>query len=85
MIRGVRPLENPRIPATMRPQFGGVAHLVERVVRNDEVRGSEPLSPPKSHIFVEISCHCRRSFLRQRALRCGSDSQGAAMWELATA
>ena len=39
------PLEAPGFPASFFPAFlGGIAQLVERLVRNEKARGSNPLT-----------------------------------------
>ena len=39
------PLEAPGFPANFLPTFlGGIAQLVERLVRNEKARGSNPLT-----------------------------------------
>jgi hypothetical protein len=47
-------------PAYIFAVFGGIAQLVERVVRNDEAWGSNPhTSSPKSSVLLTIAADCR--------------------------
>ena len=51
-------LETGSIPATLSPaDFGGIAQLVERFVRNEEVRGSNPLTSTSSAISCSDRAH----------------------------
>ena len=50
-------------------RLGAVAQLGERVVRNDEVRGSIPLGSTKSNTSPDQSCRLTSSVARAREKR----------------